>query len=67
MRVDEAINDRLMGDALKRAIIRAFMADELTLVEIAAEFSCHLSYVKRICQPVQETRCRVRRRGVRQG
>lgn len=60
--VEAAISDRLTGDTLRRAIIRAFMADVLTLQEIADEFGCHVSYVKRITQALGDVRCRVRRR-----
>lgn len=64
MSVDEAISDRLTGQTLKRAIIRAYMADVLTLDEIAAEFSCSRAYVKLVIGPLREIRCRVRRRNV---
>ncbi len=62
MPIEAALSDRFMGQTLRRAIIRAFMADELTLEEIAAEFSCSRQYVKKVCAPIRELRCRVRRR-----
>lgn len=61
-RSDLRPDDALTGETLRRAIIRAYMADELTVEEIAAEFSCSRQYVTRICTPIRETRCKVRRR-----
>lgn len=60
--VDMAISDRLTGETLRRAIIRAYMADELTMTEIAEEFGCHRSYVVQVTASLRQIRCNVRNR-----
>lgn len=62
MSIEEALSDRLMGATLKRALIRAYMADELTVDEIAAEFGCSEQYVRKVTAPLREMRCGFRRR-----
>lgn len=48
LRVDAAISDRLSGATLRRAILRAWEAGELNVLEIAAEFGCNRHYVHRV-------------------
>lgn len=48
MPIDLARLDRLSGDTLKRAVIRAYEAGVLVVEEIAAEFSISLPLARKI-------------------
>lgn len=48
MPVDRAISDRLTGETLRSAILRAYAVGELTISEIACEFGCSESHARKI-------------------